>query len=437
MKNYYQIYIWQVICLFGFACCFLNCENDTELQIIDEVTSNSGFHVTQIEYPKFIDNPSIETQLKSFNLNSTANKVVSSSDDSIVIDTDFVSYIESDDGLYHSFTFPILQEDDDTKLKNLLMSLQEDGTYKLIYIAYTLNNGEIDLDQEIEMVTLQDENMVNEILDKTTRNCVWILSEWCSYNNADHPGGYQAEGQKCPGYSNATSQECVSGSGSDNDETGDSGTGSDSSDTGQGGSGGANGDNSNDVTIPTTKPQDELNCGSIPDEIKAELISVFGAGNFEKNCDIDINDPDVLRFNSLEELEEFAQNAFNSESENSSNDINDQNERTAIFEFDDWLFSYNFRVKQQLGIDHETFIDYGILEVTSGISGITLSLSYEQLGWEHQSVSVSGSRVGVDSKISVNLIYKEFGQVVTKHLKCELVMDPIDGSPISGTLEEL
>ena len=420
----------------------MNCEQESEVMLPQETSMHSEFKTSLLNSVEIRKNPLIMERLNKLNDHSIKSqkntKTVYSDAYDFTIETDYATFIESEDGLYHSYTFPLIEEDDETKLNNLVLSLQDDGSYKLLLVSYDLNNGEVDLDTDIRIEDLDDADLVDEIFEKITTNCIWILSESCSYGNPDHPGGYVAEGQKCPGYTNSTSHECISGSGSGSDDSGDGSSGSDTDDPNSGGSGGTNGSDTNqDVTIPTEKPKDELNCEGASDEIKADLLSVFGAGNFQKNCDLDINDSDLPSFNTLEELEAFAESLIQGTSENENSQIDDQNQRTAIFKFREGSLTYNVFVTQQLGTDQELFTDYDIIEVESNITGFTIFVSYEQVNWVHESMDSNVATVAAFGQATVSLIYRGIGQVIKVNIGFELKLDATDGSAISGSIRRL
>lgn len=56
------------------------------------------------------------------------------------IETDEIVFIEKGD--YHSYTFPIIREEENGLVENLLFSYELDGTYKIFLVKYNLNEQE-------------------------------------------------------------------------------------------------------------------------------------------------------------------------------------------------------------------------------------------------------------------------------------------------------
>ena len=111
------------------------------------------------------------------------NKVISSPEDfsksnlntytgetTFTINTDVANYLEY--GAYHSYTFPVSRSVDNGLLENLLLSLQNDGTYKSILIAYDvteiekkmmLNDELVDLDGKTSFTILHNQDWANNM----------------------------------------------------------------------------------------------------------------------------------------------------------------------------------------------------------------------------------------------------------------------------------
>lgn len=118
----------------------------------------------------------IKNVVKSKNGN-TNNKTVYSSENNFYIETEQATYIETQDKSYHSYTFSILRDVDNGLLENLILSLQEDRTYKSFIITYdfapqeieNLNNGlYLDPSNRFEIVEIDGSNLTPNIFNKTT-----------------------------------------------------------------------------------------------------------------------------------------------------------------------------------------------------------------------------------------------------------------------------
>ena len=185
------------------------------------------------------------------------------------INTEKVTFIENADRSYHSYTFQISRPgNDDGPLENLLFSLQPDGTYKTILVAYNLTEDEkrryflgndIDFSGKVSSRVIEDGDLSSLLLKVATTNCVWIIRTWCAGDN--HEDGY-INGEECPAHRSEVELYCIGGSGSDGGSTGGGSTsapgegGTTDPNTGSGGSGGGSGEPSggnvdDDVTAPT------------------------------------------------------------------------------------------------------------------------------------------------------------------------------------------
>ena len=71
---------------------------------------------------------------------SKSNQNTYTGETTFTINRDVANYMEY--GAYHSYTFPVSRSVDNGLLENLLLSLQNDGTYKSILIAYDVTEIE-------------------------------------------------------------------------------------------------------------------------------------------------------------------------------------------------------------------------------------------------------------------------------------------------------
>ncbi|WAC01893.1 hypothetical protein N7U66_18850 [Lacinutrix neustonica] len=97
-----------VIC---FALFLYNCESDNAID--HEKTSNknkpSSYIKSKVTYEEVSKNTKLINQLETINQNDSdsASKMVFLSNYAFYVDTDESNYLESLDGTYHSYTFPI------------------------------------------------------------------------------------------------------------------------------------------------------------------------------------------------------------------------------------------------------------------------------------------------------------------------------------------
>ncbi|MCK7590508.1 hypothetical protein M0G43_07990 [Subsaxibacter sp. CAU 1640] len=151
------------------------------------------------------------------------NKSIYSSQHDFFIETDYATYIESQDGTYHSYTFPIWRLEDNGLFENILFSLKPDGTYKTFIVSYDLteqerddlNNGlYVNIDGRFISTEINAEQLVDNVMSKQSAECTWSFTESCSYGNDNHPDGHEYSGAECPGYQMTYTQYCPPAAGS-------------------------------------------------------------------------------------------------------------------------------------------------------------------------------------------------------------------------------
>ena len=192
-----------------------NCEKENSpIQEIEQYQPKlkiSKIHKEQIQKNKIINqklhsfNEKIETEKKGDNL----SKSIYSSQYDFYIETDYATFIENQDGSYHSYTFPIQRTIDNGLIENLLLSLQADGTYKMFLTSYHLSEQdlddiesgiEIDFTNKINSNEISDDDLINNVFAKTY-GCVETFYENCSVGGAanGHGPSLQTNGSYCSG----------------------------------------------------------------------------------------------------------------------------------------------------------------------------------------------------------------------------------------------
>ena len=128
-----------IYCLFliTILLVFFGCQTE-ELAI--ENQSSSNYSIKKINMEEFE---------KRFKAVTTFNKFKSKENyansrpldvEGFTIETDEIVFIEKGD--YHSYTFPIIREEENGLVENLLFSYELDGTYKIFLVKYNLNEQE-------------------------------------------------------------------------------------------------------------------------------------------------------------------------------------------------------------------------------------------------------------------------------------------------------
>lgn len=148
------------------------------------------------------------------------------------INTDYAKYLETADASYHSYTFLVVRSNETEGLENLMVSLQPDGSYKLILFTYTiteeektnlLNGTPVDLTNKVSKVEIDDDGLISDIFSKDDY-CTKLIETTCSAGL--HPYGYFSTGTPCDGYTETViwSSPGCSGDVDTSDTTSDSDT---------------------------------------------------------------------------------------------------------------------------------------------------------------------------------------------------------------------
>lgn len=199
MKNKIKLFTKIGILLFGISFFLIGCEkDDTETLHSNRENPNvSAFKITTITNQEVKQNDNLNIELEKikqqvYSIKSNAlNRTVYSTEYDFSIDTENVTYIENFDASYHSYTFPIFRTTPDELIENLLLSLQEDGSYKAFIVTYNLteqeqesiaNNQQIDLTDKASFTEINSDNLTSDILSRTVP-CGYS-SEWTCWEEA-------------------------------------------------------------------------------------------------------------------------------------------------------------------------------------------------------------------------------------------------------------
>jgi hypothetical protein len=229
MKNRKNNFIKLGIFLFGISLLLFNCEKDVieiEQEAIKEKVKEPNYSISEIDFFGVQKNTNLVKKLdqltkkkKKLHSKSTHSKNVYSSEYDFTVNTDFGKYLESKDGKYHSYTFPVTRETNNGLLENLLVTLQLDGSYKLFLITYTINGKEKQKFLEGKYIDFRDKisytkintNLLSQLFSKESISCIDIYFTYCE--NGNHPGG-MLNGEACPAQATSSRPYCsVSGGG--------------------------------------------------------------------------------------------------------------------------------------------------------------------------------------------------------------------------------
>lgn len=215
------------IFLFGFSMLLWNCQENEET--IPRAKIENEFTVTTIGRKQLIKNNVVNNRVEKINNKKQQQKSTETNSNDFVVIKDFITYIENNDGTYHSYTFPIKRTTTENyNLENLIISLNKDGSYKAVLVTYyffneqernefKINKGR-NYNGEISYKEVTSEGLVSSLLAKEdVMNCIYVIYESCSYGN--HVGGMLDDGSTCPGYTTSFDRVCTSRGGTDDSDT--------------------------------------------------------------------------------------------------------------------------------------------------------------------------------------------------------------------------
>ncbi|MCL6296566.1 hypothetical protein [Jejuia spongiicola] len=162
LKNLFKI----GILIFGISL-LTNCQKQNDDLQETEQDNNSKYLLTRYKQKEFKDNTKLINKLSSLKEKTKKSNVSSKSkDNSSKIDLDLseATYIEDLENDYHSYTFSIYNEEENFNIKNIVISLSEDGSYEAFIVTYYLTEEEKQIIDQGLYINL-DDNMSIESLD--------------------------------------------------------------------------------------------------------------------------------------------------------------------------------------------------------------------------------------------------------------------------------
>ncbi len=145
-------------------------------QLVLKSTNPSGIKIHTIFYKSISEIPLLE--LVSIDVKHLYNTGIYDPKIDFYVDISIVNYIE--EGTYHSYTFPVYSTSYNKPTQNLLLSLQDDGSYKAFLIAYKLTEKEKNLLQNNIFINLEDKTVITEIENSHWINTV-LLKQYYAY----------------------------------------------------------------------------------------------------------------------------------------------------------------------------------------------------------------------------------------------------------------
>lgn len=244
--------------ILGLLISNFSCQVDEAIVEKENIDKKNDFIIKHIESNEIQKNKILANKIQNLknSLSDFKSKTVYNSEFDFYIDTEQALYVQSNDSLYHSYTFQINRTTPSNNLENLFLSLQADGSYKSYIVTYNVteqeknqiyNNVQVNLENKVSYLEIDNTSMQNDIFARETKVCIYVVTTSCSQGN--HVDGY-LDGAECPAHQFTVTQFCTSTTGSGGTSSGDY-SGEDGSLGGSPGTGSGGGGNSNDpVTTP-------------------------------------------------------------------------------------------------------------------------------------------------------------------------------------------
>lgn len=244
------------ILIFGISLFFFTaCETENEVVEENLITEKQVYSIEKVKFSEFENNTKLLETMSELNAsfktknNSLATRS-NSSEQIYDLNTNEAIYIENKDGTQHSYTFAIETEDENYNIENIVLSSQENGTYKAYLTTYMLNEQQrTDLNNGVN-VDLTEKSSIQEIDDSQVNlyksfGCTYELTTVyievaCSIDGCWEPEWTTWETMQI------WVEVCSGGGGGGSGDGSGSGSG-----TGGGGGGGTSGGSGNDNNIPT------------------------------------------------------------------------------------------------------------------------------------------------------------------------------------------
>ncbi|MEL1249028.1 hypothetical protein [Flavobacterium helocola] len=274
-KQFRILSILILITLFAFIGC-----NDDNLHE-HKYDAEAGIKSRKISFNEF------KNHTEAFDLVADVNKKQSESNSAlnkIIKDTLNNFTIDTQEGLYlqyanlHSFTFPIHREEDNGKLENLVLSYQNDGSYKVKILKYDLTpqeKADLELDQlkniQNPIITIPIENFnTNLVVNgcETITETIWVSCGHGVHNSSNVNSWPSCTSDTPPRVFTASRIKCIdAGDSTGGGEPIDDGFGSDPIPGGGGGP--------SDNNFPSDYPTPETNPEEYEEGISAPIKSPY------------------------------------------------------------------------------------------------------------------------------------------------------------------
>ena len=163
---------------------FLNCQQDDLVYSSDANTNKtySNYTIKTVSMDAINQNNAAKQALTTFKKKTlksaqttTANKIVVYENLNVLVDDSEAKYMEKIDGSYHSYTFKALDMSATDQKKNLVLSLKDDGSYRVVLLNYYLTpndlatyktTGALDLDTKANLTVVDSNTYTIDVYSK-------------------------------------------------------------------------------------------------------------------------------------------------------------------------------------------------------------------------------------------------------------------------------
>lgn len=125
---------------------FTYCQKEDFNDSIDHSNTSTVLQMRYVAPSEIVHNEKLSTKLKDIerSVSSTLSRTVYDSTYDIFIETDHVKFMESPDGIFHSYTFPITKDSTEQTIRNLVLFSYHNEPYESAIINYHLSESQLE-----------------------------------------------------------------------------------------------------------------------------------------------------------------------------------------------------------------------------------------------------------------------------------------------------
>ena len=202
----------------------MSCENEDDIEystLQQNYIPNVDFTVKYISTDSIFGIPNVEKLIKKYQIPKTLNRTYSDTN-YFDIEYNYVNYLESRDGSYHSYTYYVKNTPSGEGLENILFSYNGQDSYSVYLVHYDLNESEIDSLNNGYSINISERQSVfyelssdmsidnDDNIEALAQGCVRIAWATGACAEGNHEGGL-LNGEPCPAYNEVWNVEFVGG----------------------------------------------------------------------------------------------------------------------------------------------------------------------------------------------------------------------------------